>query len=70
MKQESRHRLAWLGLAFAVLAVILMSGCSMLEEQMASMQASLGFAPDKDIILCEGVECVEAPAASETNTTE
>jgi len=52
MKQQTRHRLAWVALAFAVVAVLLMSGCAMLEEQMASMQASLGFAPDKEIIEC------------------
>ena len=52
MKQETRHRLAWLALALAVLVIFLMQGCSMLEEQMASMQASLGFAPDKEIIEC------------------
>tara|TARA_Y100001951_G_scaffold23350_1_gene18089 strand:- start:652 stop:879 length:228 start_codon:yes stop_codon:yes gene_type:complete len=53
MKQEMRHRLAWLALAFAVVIVVLMmSGCAMFEEQMANMQASLGFASDKEIITC------------------
>ena len=53
MKQEMRHRLAWLALAFAVIIVVLMmSGCAMFEEQMANMQASLGFASDKEIITC------------------
>ena len=73
MKQEIRHRLAWLALAFAVLVVVLMmSGCAMFEEQMATMQASLGFAGDKDIIICTSnteTGC-EGWVASETTTTE
>ena len=72
MKQETRHRLAWLALALAVLVIFLMQGCSMLEEQMASMQASLGFAGDKEIITCTSnteTGC-EGWVASETTTTE
>jgi hypothetical protein len=37
----------------------------MLEEQMATMKSSLGFAGDKDVIVCEGTECVETPVATE-----
>jgi hypothetical protein len=73
MKQEIRHRLAWLALAFAVLVVVLMmSGCAMFEEQIATMQASLGFAGDKEIITCTSnteTGC-EGWVASETTTTE
>ena len=72
MKQEMRHRLAWLALAFAVLAVILMSGCSMFEEQIASMQSLIPFAGDKEIIECTSnmeTGC-EGWVASETTATE
>ena len=53
MKKISKSR--WTMLALVVVGLIVvfsMSGCSMLEEQMASMQASLGFAGDKEIIEC------------------
>jgi len=74
MKQQTRHRLAWLALIFAVVVIVLASGCAMLEEQMATMQASLGFAGDKDIIICTSnteTGC-EGWVASETtgSTTE
>ena len=52
MKQQIRHRLAWAALAVAVGVILFASGCSMLEEQMASMQSALGFAGDKEIIEC------------------
>ena len=65
MEGKTKQRLAWLALVFAVIIIVLASGCAMFEEQIASMQASLGFAGDKDIILCEGTECVETPVASE-----
>ena len=53
MKQEMRHRLAWLALAFAVVIVVLMmSGCAMFEEQMNTMKELVGMAPDKEIITC------------------
>jgi|TARA_B100000959_G_C14874675_1_gene579871 hypothetical protein len=52
MKQQIRHRLAWAALAVAVGVILFASGCSMLEEQMASAQAALGFAGDKEIIEC------------------
>ena len=52
MKQQTRHRLAWVALAFAVVVILLMSGCAMFEEQMASMANLVGFAGDKEIITC------------------
>ena len=52
IKGKTKQRLAWLALVFAVIIIVLASGCAMFEEQIASMQASLGFAGDKDIILC------------------
>ena len=70
MEGKTKQRLAWVALALFVVVILLMQGCSMLEDQMNTMKELVGMAPDKDIILCEGVECVEAPAASETNTTE
>jgi hypothetical protein len=72
MEGKTKHRLAWLALVLAVIIVILASGCSMLEEQMASMQASLGFAGDKELITCTSnteTGC-EGWVASETTTTE
>jgi|TARA_B100000809_G_C14824805_1_gene418738 hypothetical protein len=62
MEQKTKHRLAWLALFMTVIVIFLAQGCAMFEEQMASM----GFAGDKDIILCEGTECeIETPVASE-----
>jgi len=72
MKQQTRHRLAWVALAFAVVVVLLMSGCAMFEEQMASMANLVGFAGDKEIIECTSnteTGC-EGWVASETTTTE
>jgi hypothetical protein len=65
MVQKTKHRLAWLALFLTVIVILLAQGCSMLEEQMATMKATLGFAGDKDIIVCEGTECVETPVATE-----
>jgi hypothetical protein len=67
MVQKTKHRLAWLALFMTVIVILLAQGCSMLEEQMATMKSSLGFAGDKDIIVCEGTECVdvETPVATE-----
>jgi hypothetical protein len=71
MKQEIRHRLAWLALVFAVVVIVLMmSGCAMLEEQMATMQASLGFAGDKDIITCTSNTEIGCEGWVESTTTE
>tara|TARA_B100000929_G_C15185962_1_gene310465 strand:+ start:125 stop:340 length:216 start_codon:yes stop_codon:yes gene_type:complete len=52
MKQQTRHRLAWVALAFAVVVVLLMSGCAMFEERMNTMKGLVGMAPDKEIIEC------------------
>ena len=52
MEQKMKHRLAWLALVLFVVVILLMQGCAMFEEQMANMQASLGFASDKEIITC------------------
>ena len=52
MKKVSNTRWTILALVIIGLVVMFISGCSMLEEQMASMQASLGFAGDKEIIEC------------------
>ena len=65
MKGQTKHRLAWLALVFAVIIIVLASGCAMFEEQINTMKGLAGFAGDKDIILCEGTECVETPVASE-----
>ena len=52
MEGKTKHRLAWLALVFAVVAIVLVSGCAMFEEQMASMADLVGFAGDKEIITC------------------
>ena len=75
MKKVSKGRWSILALVVVGLIVVFsMSGCSMLEEQMASMQASLGFAGDKDIIVCTSntESGCEGWVASETtgSTTE
>jgi len=74
IKGKTKQRLAWLALLFAVIIIVLASGCAMLEEQMSTMKASLGFAGDKDIIVCTSnteTGC-EGWVASETtgSTTE
>ena len=53
MKKISKSRWSILALVVVGLIVVFsLSGCAMLEAQMASMQASLGFAGDKEIIEC------------------
>ena len=72
MKQQMRHRLAWLALVFVVVGILLSSGCAMFEEQIASMQSLNPFAPDKEIITCTSnteTGC-EGWVASETTATE
>ena len=66
MKKVSKSR--WTMLALVVVGLIVvfsMSGCSMLTEKMNQAKGLVGFAADKDIILCEGTECVETPVAIE-----
>ena len=55
MKQQTRHRLAWVALAFAVVVVLLMSGCAMFEEQMANMKGLVGV--DSDPVIVETPPC-------------
>ena len=66
MKKVSKSR--WTMLALVVVGLIVvfsMSGCSMLTEKMNQAKDLVGMAPDKDIIVCEGTECVETPVAIE-----
>ena len=66
MKKISKSR--WSILALVVVGLIFvfsLSGCSMLTEKMNQAKGLIGFAPDKDVILCEGTECVETPVATE-----
>ena len=66
MEQKMKHRLAWLALVLFVIVILLMQGCSMLEDQMNTMKELVGMAPDKEIILCEGTECeIETPVVTE-----
>ena len=52
MEGKTKQRLAWLALFLAVIVIILASGCSMFNEQINTMKGLVGFAPDKDIIIC------------------
>ena len=66
MKMEKVSKTRWAMLVFlGVILFVVLSGCAMFEEQMNTMKGLVGFAPDKEIILCEGTECVETPVASE-----
>jgi hypothetical protein len=61
MEQKMKHRLAWLALAFAVVIVLLMSGCAMFEEQMANMKGLVGVGSDPIVVEtppCD-LSCVE-----------
>jgi hypothetical protein len=71
MRQQTRHRLAWLALVFAVVGILLASGCSMFEEQMNTMKGLVGMAPDKEIIECTSntESGCEGWVTSETTTT-
>jgi uncharacterized membrane protein YqhA len=65
MKKISKSR--WTILALVVVGLIVvfsMSGCSMLTEKMNQAKGLVGLG-DKDIIVCEGTECVETPVATE-----
>jgi uncharacterized membrane protein YqhA len=66
MKKISKSR--WTILALVVVGLIVLfniTGCAMFEKQMTTMKGLVGFAGDKDIIVCEGTECVETPVATE-----
>ena len=66
MEGKTKQRLAWLALVLFVIVILLMQGCSMLEDQMNTMKELVGMAPDKEIILCEGTECeIETPVVTE-----
>jgi hypothetical protein len=72
MEGKTKQRLAWLALVLAIIVIVLAQGCSMFEEQMASMANLVGFAGDKEIITCTSnteTGC-EGWVASETTTTE
>ena len=74
IKGKTKQRLAWLALVFAVIIIVLASGCAMFEEQMTTMKGLVGFAGDKEIIECTSnteTGC-EGWVASETtgSTTE
>ena len=65
MKKISKSR--WTILALVVVGLIVvfsMSGCSMLTEKMNQAKGLVGLG-DKDVIVCEGTECVETPVATE-----
>jgi uncharacterized membrane protein YqhA len=65
MKKISKSR--WTILALVVVGLIVvfsMSGCSMLTEKMNQAKGLVGLG-DKDVIVCEGTECVETPVAIE-----
>ena len=66
MKKISKSR--WTILALVVVGLIVLfniTGCAMLEAQMTKAKGLVGFAGDKDVIVCEGTECVETPVATE-----
>ena len=74
MEGKTKQRLAWLALIFAVIVILLASGCSMFEEQMTKAKGLVGFAGDKEIIECTSntESGCEGWVASETtgSTTE
>ena len=50
MEQNMKHRLAWLALVLFVVVILLMQGCAMFEEQMATMKGLVGM--ENEVIEC------------------
>jgi hypothetical protein len=70
MEGKTKHRLAWLALVFAVVVIVLASGCAMFEEQINTMKGLAGFAGDKEIITCTSNTETGCEGWVESTTTE
>ena len=67
MKMKIVSKSRWTILALVVVGLIVLfniTGCAMFEKQMTTMKGLVGLG-DKDVIVCEGTECVETPVAIE-----
>ena len=67
MEQKIKHRLAWLTLVFAVVIILLMSGCSVFEDQMLKAKGLVGLGGETNIECTSNTETgCEGWVASET----